>query len=218
MEKVIIADPNRIRLADAEKTLVADSLDEVGEEGKDIYISSSLLAMAGERNNVHVYFELECYPFFDKVRNLIGQQVKPKGVLRYRRKTKKDINESLLIEDMAVICSFFGDTEHVFTKRSKQKHPYHVIITLNFGGGTMAHVEYTVTNKDQIELEWSGVGRILEFDSDEMNPFMSNGSNIEALSLGLNTKTILDRSYFVDVELLETLDKYCKLIKAGDKK
>ena len=45
---------------------------------------------------------------------------------------------------------------------------------MNFGGGTMAHIEYTVT-KIGSELSLNGVAlkTIIEFDSDEMKPIQA---------------------------------------------
>ena len=105
-----------------------------------------------------MYFDLENYPFYQKVKEMIGKEDKPKGVLRFRRMVKKDENQSLLAGDLYVLSSLLGEPQDVQVKQTDQSvTPAHTIIMMNFGGGTMAHIEYTVTNQERIELEWSGI-------------------------------------------------------------
>lgn len=214
MANIIIADPEKVQPTDDKETVVSSDLDEVIYAGNHIYAPSSMLDDIQRKENVYVYLELENYPFFQKAKELIEKQDKPKGVFRYRRITKTDKDESLLVEDIAVITSLFGQPVSTFSKRTdRQNKPYHVIVTLNFGGGTMAHVEYTLANKNQIELEWSGIEEILAFHSDEMNPLIADEN--ENLSLKFKTTSILNRFYAVDQKFLTKLEKSRDLLKDG---
>ena len=219
MANVIIADPDMLKFDNqiyGQEAVVLSNLHEVKYGENNIYVPSSLLADVQEKENSNIYFELENYPFFEKAIEIIGAQNKPKGVFRYRRITKTDKDESLLVEDIAVITALFGDPKSAYVKRTDNHvKPYHVIVTLNFGNGTMAHVEYTLANKNQIELEWNGIEQILEFNSDEMRPLISEDNKTTSLSLKIQAASILNKSYPVDQKLLANLEKCRKLLKDG---
>lgn len=219
MANIIIAEPDKLEAGNGERqeeAVIFSELKDVTYGEDNIYVSSSLLEVVQEKQNIYVYFELENYPFFQKAKALLAQHDKPKGVFRYHRVTKTDKDESLLVEDIGAIISLFGDPEHVFIKRTdKQLRPYHVIVTLNFGGGTMAHVEYTLSDKEHVELEWSGIEQILEFNSSEMDPFTFGNKELIPLTLRMKAASILNGSYLVDQKFITYLDKCRSLLKDG---
>ncbi|GAQ16943.1 hypothetical protein OPHB3_0867 [Oceanobacillus picturae] len=216
MRKVLIAEAYKMNTdyTGAKGLKVFQTLQDIQKEDV-IYIPSRLLSEVKHRHNVFVYFELECFPFFQKAKELIGTNSKPKGVLRYRRITKKDHNEALLIEDVVSISLVLGKPKHVFIKRSKQKHPYHVIVTLDFGGGTMAHIEYTLADRERIELDWSGIEQIIEFNSEEMNPILIDDTLADGFSLRMEPEVAIRRSRPANQELFTLLDEYRELLRGG---
>ena len=140
-----------------------------GISGNEVYIPFTELDDDQQRLGSHVYFDLECYPFYQKVKELIGKEDKPKGVLRFRRMVNQYDKKSLLTSDLYVLSSLLGKPLDFQVKQTNQSViPAHTIILMDFGGGTMAHIEYTVAGQERIELEWSGIKTIIEFDSDQM--------------------------------------------------
>lgn len=185
----------------------------VPDEAINVFIpSSSKLENASV--SVNVYFELEQYPFFHKVKEKIKG---PKGVLRFRRETRNEGSERLLASDLLVFSSLLGEPESVQVKRTKQEvNPYHIIVTVNFGGGTMAHLEYTFSSEiERIELEWSGIKNIIEFDSKEMNPIDPNSNTNPTLTFSVDS--IFATAHKADQEFIETFEKYSQLISGGTK-
>src|SRR5699024_2929276 len=71
-----------------------------------------------ENDDVYIYFDLENYPFFKKVKSVITKQEKPKGVFRYRRMTNTELSHSLIAGDLFVISSLFGRPEDIHVKQS----------------------------------------------------------------------------------------------------
>ncbi|NAP00165.1 hypothetical protein FRY77_29730 [Halomonas sp. MG34] len=216
MRKVIIAEPYKLKTdyTDAKELPVSQTLRNIQKEDI-ICVPSRLLSEVKHRHNVFVYFELECFPFFHKAKELIGEISKPKGVLRYRRITKRDHNEALLLEDVVSISLLLGDPKRVFFKRSKQKYPYHVIVTLDFGGGTMAHIEYTLSDREHIELDCSGIEQIIEFNSEEMNPVLIDGTLSDGISLKMEPEVVIRRSRPANQKLFTLLYQYRDLLRGG---
>ena len=77
----------------------------------------------------------------------------------------------------------------------------------------MAHLEYTFADVEKIELEWSGVKQIIEFDSDEMNPFHPQQGSY--LPLSYSADSILHTARQVDENLLNRLEQFTKLLQGG---
>lgn len=194
---------------------VSDHLSVLNDDKNEVYIPSTLLTENHiAQENVHVYFDLENFPFYQRAKDIIEQEDKPKGVFRYRRMVTKDEKSSTLIGDLYVLSSLLGDAEDIKIKQTDQSTiPAHTIITVNFGGGTMAHIEYTVSDRERIELEWSGVKNIIEFDSDEMSPI--EPIDRTKLPLLYTVDSILETAHQVDQELLEQLNNFTELVNGG---
>ena len=159
-----------------------------------------------------VYFDLENYPFFRKLAAEIRAQ--RKGVLRFRRLTNQEYHSAVMAEDLYVLSAVFGAPEQVTVfQSSKQTTPVHVILTVDFGAGTMAHLEYTFAKGERIELEWSGAKTILEFNSEEMNPFLPNHHS--SLPLVLSVDSIIEHAHKLNPDFLARLKKFDALVKGG---
>src|SRR5690625_1377767 len=156
-------------LTDTEENL------QVIENGEnELYIPARLLTSEYQKlAHVQVYFDLENYSFYQKAKDIIESSEKPQGVFRFRRTIKQTVNEAFIAEDLYVLTSLLGEPVDVQVRQTDHSiTPTHIILMINFGGGTMAHLEYTFTQTDQekVELEWSGVKNIIEFDSEVLNP------------------------------------------------
>lgn len=183
-----------------------------------VYLPVSALTTGDKNQDVKVYFDLENYPFYQKAQEMIRQEAKPKGVFRFRRTLKQAVNESIIAEDLYVLSSLLGEPEDVQVSQSNQSVlPIHIILMINFGGGTMAHMEYTFTQTDQerIEFEWSGVKNIIEFDSEALKPIQPD--HHRNLALIYPVDSILNTAHQVDQELIDRLDHFKKLINGGAK-
>ncbi len=164
------------------------------------------------KDNVHVYFDLELYPFFEKVKEVFLS--KNKGVFRFRRHVGQHQTESIIIEDMFVMTSLLGKPEDVEVIHSKKEvNPQHTIVTILFKQGTMAHMEYTFSGQERLELEWSGMKRIIEFDSEEMTPITPKHHT--SLPLTYSVDAILFGSHQLDAALAAQLEFLKELINGG---
>lgn len=230
MRNVVVANIDKIDFdTTVEKVNLIDSLDQLREgmgtyllspaevtsdtifENSSLFVPFEMLQNVKTTEKAHVYFDLEQYPFFKKAIEMISKDEKPKGVFRYRRISK---NDRFIEEDFFVLASLLGEPQEVKVKRTNRSVlPFHTIITVNFGGGTMAHLEYTVAESDRIELEWSGIKNIIEFNSDEMTPI--NPKHSTALPLSYNVDSILETAHKVDADFLKHLEKYSSLINGG---
>lgn len=230
MRNIVVADLNQIDFQTSfQRPKIIDSVNDLTEkEGTflinksnmneglkkegNLFIPSTLLEQTYE--GVQVYFELEQYPFFQKAKEMITD---PKGVLRFRRKVRNEKSNGLPASDLFVLTSILGEPEDVQLKGTKQEvKPYHLIITVNFGSGTMAHLEYTFSDEDErIEFDWSGIQNIIEFDSKEMNPIDPKGYS--RLPLLYSTDSILSAAHKADQNLIKRLIKYCGLLNGGVK-
>ena len=163
------------------------------------------------QNGLRMYFDLECYPFYQKAKEIIEKKTAPKGVFRYRRVVGKEDYESLMISDVFVLLSLLGEPQDIQVKMTDQtRTPAHTILSVNFGGGTMAHIEFTVGTQERIELEWSATNSILEFDSDQMRSIQPGGS-----ALSYSVDTILAAAHDVDFALINRLNQLNELLSGG---
>lgn len=178
-------------------------------ENSNVYIPSTLLKKADD--NVYVYFDLEQYPFYQKVKEMIGN---PKGVLRFRRIISKAESSRIAASDLYVFMLLLGEPKHVQVKRTNHEvKPYHLIVMVDFGEGTMAHLEYTFYDKERIELEWSGIGNIIEFNSEEMTPV--NQQKHVSLPLLYNVDSVLKYGKKANQDLVDRLEKFNEIIFGG---
>lgn len=186
-------------------------------QNNNLFIPSTLLEEVEVSEGLKLYFDLEQYPFFQKVKEFITNQQNPKGILRYRRKINKSEGASLIVSDVYVLVSLLGKAQDIHVKRTDAAViPYHLIVTVNFGEGTMAHLEFTMSNDNElIEFEWSGVKNIIEFSSKEMIPIHPHSSS--SLPLYYNVDSILTSAHKVDQDLVDRLEYYSELINGGTK-
>lgn len=163
---------------------------------------------------VKVYFDLENYPFYQVAKEIIAKDKKPKGVFRFRRTANQGETDAVFSGDLFVLTSLLGETESIQIKRTNRNvFPSHTIVMIDFGGGTMAHLEYTISDHERIELEWSGEKQIIEFDSDEMRGIQPG--NLTKLPLIHSVDAVLDNAHEVDEELMEKLSYFKKLLSGG---
>lgn len=185
--------------------------------GKDVrlFVPSELADDCKDLSDVSVYFDLELYPFFQKIKEGMKSEEKPRGVLRMRRKVLEEEGDSVMIGDLFVLSALVGEPAEAMVKRTRgEVRPSHVILTVDFGGGTMGHLEYTfASEREQIEFEWSGIKRIIEFDSDEMTPLTPDG--LTTLPLSYSVDAILSGAHSADDGLLQSLNKYRSLLSGG---
>ncbi|RDW22186.1 hypothetical protein CWR48_00310 [Oceanobacillus arenosus] len=200
------------QLTEGIETFLVDEVnfDSVINDTDKVYIPSTLLNVVNE--NLYVYYELEQYPFFKKIKEVI---VNPKGVLRFRRTGIITENQRLIASDLVVFSAILGEPLTIQVKRTTPAvTPYHTIVTVNFGNGTMAHLEYTFSNDDEkIELEWSGIKQIIEFNSAEMNPFSLK--NYTSLPLAYSVDSILATARKADQNVLNRLEEFTSLLSGG---
>src|SRR5699024_4374529 len=222
-EKVhVIESVDEFNAHEAGKTYVLNDKEEhvqaIIDAEHEVYLPAGTLKAAHQRPNVKVYFDLENYPFYQKAKELIQKETKPQGVLRFKRTTNRALNQSLMTEDLYVLSSLLGEPIDVQVKQTNPSiHPIHVILMINFGDGTMAHLEYTFTQTDeqQIEFEWSGVKNIIEFDSETLKPIQPDYRR--NLALVYPVDSILQTAREVNEELIDQLDHVKKLIDGGAK-
>ncbi|KAA0965554.1 hypothetical protein FQ087_04440 [Sporosarcina sp. ANT_H38] len=194
-----------------------ENLQAVENDAHQTCIPSTMLTTDYQNLNVSVYFDLENYPFYQKAKEIISKEDKHKGVFRFRRTVKHVEDVSLLAGDLYVLAALLGDPHDVHVKRTDQfVTPAYIIIMLYFGSGTMAHIEYTVTDQERIEFEWSGIKTIIEFDSGEMRP-VQPGSKA-TLPLTYSVDSILATARKVDQTIIERLNHFEMLVNGGANK
>lgn len=181
----------------------------------EVYLPSSYLIGRYENNdNVSVYFDLENYGFYQSVKEIIKKESKPKGILRFRRMVKQGENISSLASDLYVLSHLLGGAVNIQIKQTSQSvTPAHTIVLVNFDDGTMAHVEYTVSDREQVEIEWSGVENILELDSDEMNTIQSGDQT--KLPFLYTVDSILNTAHAVNQKLVDQLKQFESIVDGG---
>lgn len=180
-----------------------------------VYIPVEKLTVENQGiRGLHVYFDLETYPFYQKVKEIIEQADNPKGVFRFRRMAMKHSDDGLFSSDLYILSALLGRPQDIKMRQTDSKViPIHSIITVNFGGGKMAHIEYTMTNQERIELEWSGIKNIIEFDSNEMRPM--HPENESKLPLTYSIDSVVDLAHEVDENLINRLKGFNDLISGG---
>lgn len=237
MAKVLLADVDKLDLVSSFATVQElESLSGVKDSDKDVSLLSAtevnvaeiekvaafetiiparfLKAEHAEADQVKVYFDLENYPFYQRAKQVIEQEEERKGVFRYRRTVSRKENLISLAEDLIVLTNLFGQAEKISIKQTDQEIiPAHTIITINFGGGTMAHIEYTVSDHERIELEWSGVKNIIEFDSHEMSPIQPLKHT--KLPLLYTVDSVIENAHVADKELLALFTHYVSYVNGG---
>ena len=203
-------DDNTLYIASDEKV----SLDEVTGAFDYVIIGVHRVEEADAPKNVKVYFDLENYPFFQKGKSIIQEEEQPKGVFRYRRMVNEAKGTSLLAGDLYILERLLGKAESISVQQTDPSMvPHHLIVMVNFGGGTMAHIEYTVTDRERIEFEWSGVKNILEFDSDDMRPFKPG--ELTQLPLMFSADALVENARELDEPLKDALTNYRQLLNGG---
>lgn len=176
------------------------------KSGYDFFLPSGLLKYMNEDSKAKVYFELECYPFYRKIKEVIQNGSKANGVFRFRRMTKED-NLEIMADDLYVLSLLFGEPKEKQIKRAKRNDTSHIILMIRFDSGAMAHVEFTVANVERIEMEWSGIKRIVEFDSEELKG--------QLLPLQYNADDLLRSAKKVDAVLIEKVKFYRDILAGG---
>ena len=191
-----------------------ENLQAVKNHAHQVYIPSNLITTNNQNLDSSVYFDLENYPFYQKAKEIISKEDKRKGVFRFRRTVKHVEDVSLLAGDLYVLSALLGEPQDVHVKRTDQTvTPAYIIIMLYFGSGTMAHIEYTVTDQERIEFEWSGINTIIEFDSDEMRPVRPGSKT--AFPLTYSVDSILATAYKVDQALIDRMNHLGLLVDGG---
>ncbi|SHF75040.1 hypothetical protein [Ornithinibacillus halophilus] len=218
MAKVILLDKQKVGRVDG---LVVESASDVRDgcfyvgdealEGHDV-VAPAMSVLEGRLQKV--YFDLESYLFFQQAKAVILDSSVPRGVFRFRRMTT-DTTTAVIAEDLMVVSSVLGKPERVWVKRSEVNDvPRHVIVTVDFGGGTMAHLDYTFGEREFIELQWSGNKKIIEFNSDDVNPISPQQSSV----LKYQPELILKNSRDVTDDLVEQLKAYHEQVFGGESK
>lgn len=176
-------------------------------------IDVALRVKASER--VQVYFDLELHPFFQKFKEFMSSKHDQQAVLRFRRMVGVGVDESIMLSDMYVLAKLFGELESIHIKRTKSHSTLrHIILTINFDGRTMAHLEYTFSEeRESIYLEWSGVDCVVEYHSDDMNPISSNIDSIPPLLVDI--ESIVTQAHRFDHALLSQLEKFQTILNKG---
>ncbi|WP_277585284.1 hypothetical protein [Psychrobacillus antarcticus] len=221
-----------------ENVIILKSLDEIEDNGKEdtnylvatdqyvkalarkkenIYLPYSLLMEKYRNEQIFVYFELEALSFFQSFAQIVKNDANPKGVFRFRRTINRENLQPLIAGDLYVFSSLFGVPKDIHIKKTdSSKAPRHIIIMINFGGGTMAHIEYTVGDQEKIEVEWSGIKNIIEFDSDQMKPVIPNDKTL--LPLTYSVDAILSSAKVIDDKMIMQIDDFQKLLDGGAQK
>jgi hypothetical protein len=186
-----------------------------GGEGDHLFIPVDLAEDYKGKRNVKVYFDLELYPFFQKIKEVITADENPKGVLRMRRTSPESGSEAVIRGDLYALAAIAGEQETIDVRSTNQEAvPLHTILTIRFAGGKMAHLEYTFgAAEERIELEWSGIKTIAEFDSEEMAPVKPGVHSRLPLLYGVGD--ILEKSHSADESFYEQLEIYKTLLRGG---
>lgn len=211
MTPIILAAPEKRIKNDQNIIVISDMYQKEFNDNK-LFVPSRYIDEAVAFKNAKVYLELEALPFFQHFKNNIQQLETIKGIFRYKRTSGQDVNLSLLAEDLFVISSLFGKPSSIFVKHSdKEIIPYHVILTVNFGNGILAHIEYTRADREEILMEWGGVGQMINFSSTEMNAFVSVEEPSSTLTL--NPALIIENAHVINASFIEKLTGYQNVVK-----
>lgn len=192
----------------------ANNVKGVINKNGNVYLPYSLYNENYLNSRTYIYFELEVLPFFRSFTEIIKKEVNPRGVFRYRRTIQGESILSMIVGDLYVITSLLGEPKDIHLKQSRLSlMPRHIIIMIDFGLGTMAHIEYTTGNQEKIELEWSGIKHIIEFDSDQMKPVHPNDRTL--LPLTYSVDALVSSAKVIDEKIITRLDYFQKLMDEG---
>lgn len=184
----------------------------------EVYIPITELTDDVKSKNVHVYFDLANHSFFQTAKGIIEREEKPKGVFRFRRITKETNKDALMASDLFVMSQLIGDPEDVKVNQTNlEVTPSHVILMINFGGGTMAHMEYTFVEagEENIQFEWSGVKNIIDFDSATQKAIEpSHHRNIQLI---YPLDAVIASAQKVDDALVDRMKEITEFISGGAK-
>lgn len=184
---------------------------------ENIYLPYSLLMENHKNDQVFVYFELEAFPFFRSFSQIFKNGTDTRGVFRFRHTMKKENFQSFIVGELYVFYSLFGEIKDIHIKNTDSSiAPRHIIIMMKFEGGTMAHIEYTFSEREKIELEWSGIKNIIEFDSDQMKSVIPNDKTISPLTYSVDA--ILTSAKVLDEKTFLQLEDFQKLLDGGKQK
>lgn len=184
---------------------------ELAKQGHQMYLPAETVWSNHEIFGCYVYFELECLPFYKRAKEMIEQGDQPSGVFRYRRQVNTEDHLAYMTCDLYVLSRLFGTPLDTHVKQTKAGvYPAHTIVTIDFGNGRIAHLEFTESEQKQIELEWSGIGKIIEFNSEEMVSLST-----ETNSLTIPVQNIFKHAQIVDQELLDQLKGIEHLLTGG---
>lgn len=189
----------------------------IARRKEEIYLPYSLLMEKHRNDQVFVYFELEVFPFIQSFFKIVKNETHPRGVFRFRRTSRKESLQSSMAGELFLFSSLFGELKDIHIKKTdSSKVPRHIIIMINFENGTMAHIEYTVGDQEKIELEWSGIRNIVEFDSDQMKPINPNDKTKSPLTYSVDA--ILYSARVLDEKMILQLEDFQKLLDGGAQK
>lgn len=187
-----------------------DKVNKLSIQGHKLYIPAEN-RFDSENIDAFVYFQLECFSFYQKAKEAISGDDELKGVFRFRRKLDEKPHIKQMTADLIVLSQVFGFIKDIHVKQSKPDvQPLHSIVTVHFEKGCLAHLEYTQSAHCQIEFEWSGIGRILEYNSDEM---VSLTPKTEPLTVPY--ENILKYARKLDEELLNKLHAFEAILLGG---
>ncbi len=182
-----------------------------------VFMPSVMVTGENQNAKASIYFELENYPFYQQSKEIINQGRNFKGVFRFRRTVTTAEDQSLFVGDLYVLAGLLGEPEDVHVKTTDRSvTPVYIIMMMNFGGGKIAHIEYTIHHQERIEFEWSGIKNIIEFDSDEIKPAQP-GSKTK-LPLSFSVDSILATGHQVNQHIIGRLARFEKLISGGKDK
>jgi hypothetical protein len=220
MRKAVIGTLDKIDRSSVSEGTVLLSREEERVKSAEVRADHLFIPMelAGDyigKRNVNVYFDLELYPFFQRIKEVISADGDSKGVLRLRRTLAKNGCYSDIYGDLFVMSAIAGEPEAIHVRSTNREMiPHHIILTIRFSSGKMAHAEYTfMEGEERIEFEWSGIKTIAEFDSEEMTPIKPNGHT--RLPLVYCVDDILEKSRKADGAFYEQLETYKTLLRGG---
>lgn len=214
VEPVVIDEVEGQILPDNLQMIDQASLSRIPAPFEAVYLPVEELDKVENHEQAYVYCDLTLYPFFHEVKNIMQENDSKKGVCRVRRTFSDDVNDMRIAGDIFVLNELFGEPEHIFVKRAKQAEKVsHIIVTINYGNGTMAHIDYTFHDAFRIEFEWSGIGKIIEFNSEESAPVVPI-KNID-VPLTFTVESILENSRKLDASVLAEINDISMIVK-GD--
>lgn len=208
--------PNQLKKGSTTTYVLAQTNEHLASDtirNASLYLPYSALTIDHLAFGQRLYFDLENYPFYQRVVELIGEHGM-KGILRYRRTLNSIEDTPLFIGDLYILTSLLGKPVDIQVKQTKgSQASMHTICLIHFGNGRLAHIECTLSKQERIEFEWSGVNKIIEFDSHHMEPI--HPSQNASLSMTYSLDSILRNAHEVTEELIGDLDYIKDLLDGG---